>query len=79
MLGDRTLDGACPGVFAAHMGLGWKTVCVAVMALVLLVLTIKARRSNYEKFRATHSRRKYRIPADPPPLEEEEDSTQDAP
>lgn len=46
----------------SSMGLGWKTAFVAALAVVLIALTLVARRRNFERFRAIHTRRKHRVP-----------------
>lgn len=43
------------------MAVGWKTILVAMMAVVVIALTIRARRRNFDRFRARHTRRKHRV------------------
>ncbi len=40
---------------------------LVVLAMMIFVgwLTIRARRQNFDAFRSKHSRRKYRVPAEP--------------
>lgn len=46
------------------MELGWKAALVAVMAVLVIVLKVKAKRHGHDRFRELHSRRKYRVPVD---------------
>jgi hypothetical protein len=50
----------------AAMGLGLKTALVAGLVVSLLVLKVLARRRDFERFQARHTRRKYRVPVAPP-------------
>jgi len=44
--------------------LGWKAAVVAALAVLVIVLKVKAKRHGHERFRDTHMRRKYRVPVD---------------
>jgi hypothetical protein len=48
------------------MGLGLKTALVATLVVSLIALKLLARRRDFERFQARHSRRKYRVSAGPP-------------
>lgn len=44
------------------MALGWTLLVIVVLAVAVILLNRKARRSNYGRFRSHRSRRKYRVP-----------------
>jgi hypothetical protein len=44
------------------MSLGWKAFLVAALAVLVIVLNLRARRHGHERMRAEHTRRKYRVP-----------------
>jgi len=44
------------------MSLGWKALVVGALAVLVIVLNLRARRQGHERIRAEHSRRKYRVP-----------------
>lgn len=46
------------------MDLGWKAALVAALAVLVIVLKIRARRHGHERFYAQHMRRKIRVPVD---------------
>lgn len=46
------------------MELGWKAALVAVLAVLVIVLKVRAKRHGHDQFRDTHMRRKYRVPLD---------------
>lgn len=42
--------------------LALKTAALLVLMVTVLYLTVRARRFNFDRFRTTHARRKYRVP-----------------
>ncbi|MCA9553987.1 MAG: hypothetical protein KC933_28385 [Myxococcales bacterium] len=44
------------------MSLGWKAVVVAALAVLVIVLNLRARRHGHERMRTEHTRRKIRVP-----------------
>ena len=47
------------------MALVWQGVGIAALFLVVYLLHRRAKRTDFERFRAYHSRRKYRLVAEP--------------
>lgn len=44
--------------------LALKTAALLVLMVTVLYLTVRARRFNFDRFRSTHARRKYRVPVE---------------
>lgn len=47
------------------MAIVWQGVLILLLFVALYLLHRRARKTNFERFRAHHSRRKYRIVAEP--------------
>ncbi len=47
------------------MSLVWQLVAIAALFVAVFLLHRRARKENFERFRAHHARRKYRIVAEP--------------
>lgn len=47
------------------MDLGWKAAVVAALAVLVIVLKVRARKHDHDAFRTQHMRRKIRVPMGP--------------